>query len=77
MGSGERERRTRTKKGKERGQKKGTDNVAPHSRLGLSPPDSVPNLTRRIDARLRSHPQLADELQQIMDGIVPGTKNKV
>ena len=28
--------------------------------------DSVPNLTRRVDARLRSHPQLADELQQIM-----------
>ncbi|HKM53750.1 MAG TPA: hypothetical protein VJY33_10090 [Isosphaeraceae bacterium] len=46
-------------------------------RLGLSRADSVPNLIRRIDARLRSHPQLADELQQIVDGIVPGTKNKV
>jgi len=46
-------------------------------RLGLSRANSVPNLTRRIDPRLRSHPQLADELRRIMDSIVPGTKNKV
>jgi len=46
-------------------------------RLGLSRADRVPNLTRRIDARLRSHPQLADELQRLMDRIVPEIKNKV
>jgi putative transposase len=46
-------------------------------RLGLSRADSVPNLTRRIDARLRSHPQLADELQRIMARIGGGAKNRV
>jgi hypothetical protein len=46
-------------------------------RLGLSRADSVPNLTRRIDARLRAHPKLADELQQIMALIEAATKNQV
>src|SRR5271166_5993646 len=45
--------------------------------LGLSRADSVPDLTRRMDARLRAHPQLADELQQIMARIEPETKNQV
>ncbi len=45
--------------------------------LGLSRADSVPNLTRRMDARLRARPQLADELQQIMARIELGTKNQV
>ena len=46
-------------------------------RLGLSRADSVPNLTRRMDARLQARPQLADELQQIMARIEPETKNQV
>ena len=46
-------------------------------RLGLSRADSVPNLTRRMDARLRARPQLADEHQQIMARIEPETKNQV
>ena len=33
--------------------------------LGLTRADSVPNLTRRIDAGLRSHPRLADDLKEI------------
>ena len=45
--------------------------------LGLSRADSVPNLTRRIDARLRTHPRFAAELERIMDGTRTGTKNKV
>jgi len=45
--------------------------------LGLSRADSVPNLTRRMDARLLARPKLADELQQIMARIEPGTKNQV
>ena len=45
--------------------------------LGLSRADSVPNLTRRMDARLQARPQLADELQQIMARIEPETKNQV
>ena len=43
---------------------------APHrelaERLGLSRADSVPNLTRRLDTRLRTSPRLAEELEQIM-----------
>ena len=38
-------------------------------RLGLSRADSVPDLTRRIDARMRNQPQLADEFQRTMDRI--------
>jgi hypothetical protein len=34
--------------------------------LGLSRADSTPNLTRRLDARLRTSPGLAHELEQIM-----------
>ena len=45
--------------------------------LGLSQADSVPNLTRRIDAHLRSHPRLADDLKEIMARIGRETKNKV
>jgi hypothetical protein len=44
--------------------------------LGLSRADSVPNLTRRMDARLRARPQLADELQQIMARIEQEPKTK-
>jgi putative transposase len=47
------------------------------SMLGLSRADSVPNLTRRIDAGLRSHPQLAEELEEIMARIGRETKNKL
>ncbi len=43
----------------------------------LSRADSVPNLTRRMDARLRAPPPLADKLQQIMARIEQGTKNQV
>ena len=46
-------------------------------RLGLSRADSVPNLTRRMDARLQARSQRADELQQIMARIEPETKNQV
>jgi hypothetical protein len=35
-------------------------------RLGLSRADSVPNLTRRLDARRRTSPGLAQDLEQIM-----------
>ena len=42
----------------------GRNGVAP--RFGLSRADSVPNLTRRMDARLQARPHLADELQQIV-----------
>ena len=35
-------------------------------RLGLSRADSVPNLTRRLESRLRTSPRLAQELDQIM-----------
>ena len=43
--------------------------------LGLSRADSVPNLTLRIDAGLRSHPRLADDLKEIMARI--GRKPKI
>ena len=36
----------------------------------------MPDLTRRIVARLRTHPRFADELERIMDMAGPGTKNK-
>ncbi len=45
--------------------------------LGLSRADSVLNQARRMDSRLRARPQLADELQQIMERIEPETKNQV
>ncbi len=45
--------------------------------LGLSRADSVPNLTSRMDARLRTRPKLADEFQQTMARIEPETKNQV
>ncbi len=54
--------------------------------LGLSRADSVPNLTRGLEARLRSSPTLADELRRIsqrllsedVDGpITRKTKNQV
>ena len=45
-------------------------------RQGLSRADSVPNLTRRIDARPRTDPQLANELQRIMDRIGSKPKTK-
>jgi putative transposase len=35
-------------------------------RLGLSRADSVPNLTRRLEARLQASPSLAEELDAIM-----------
>ena len=35
------------------------------ARLGLSRADSVPNLTRKLESRLRDSPTLAEELQQI------------
>jgi len=40
--------------------------------LGLSRADSVPNLTRRIDARLEKSPQLADDLKAIMGLLAAG-----
>jgi REP element-mobilizing transposase RayT len=46
---------------------------APHralaERFGLSRADSVPNLTRRLEARLRSAPGLAEELEAIMQRV--------
>jgi putative transposase len=39
------------------------------SRLGLSGAASVPNLTRRLGARLASSPQLAADLATIMEGV--------
>jgi len=35
-------------------------------RLGLSRADSVPNLTRRLEARLKASPQLTDDLAEIL-----------
>jgi putative transposase len=40
------------------------------ARLGLSRADSVPNLTRRIEARLATSPRLAEELGQILQLLV-------
>ena len=34
--------------------------------LGLSRADSVPNLTRRLEARLKAAPQLCDDLAEIL-----------
>jgi len=34
--------------------------------LGLSRADSVPNLTRRLDARLKTSPELSDDLTEIL-----------
>lgn len=45
--------------------------------LGLSRPDSVPNLTRRIDAKIKSSPQIAQEVREILNQIQQETKNKV
>jgi putative transposase len=45
-------------------------------RFGLSRADSVPNLTRRIDARLRSSPGFARELERILRRCRRQTKNK-
>jgi hypothetical protein len=50
---------------------------APHralaERFGLSRADSVPNLTRRLEARLRSAPALAEELEAIMEQVREGS----
>jgi hypothetical protein len=35
--------------------------------LGLSRPDSVPNLTRRIETRLKASPELSDALTEILN----------
>jgi putative transposase len=47
------------------------------ARFGLSRGDSVPNLTRRALARLRSSPEFADELERILRRCRRKTKNKV
>jgi REP element-mobilizing transposase RayT len=39
--------------------------------LGLSRADSVPNLTRRLEARLKASPRLADDLSEIMKRATP------
>ena len=36
------------------------------ARLGLSRPDSVPNLTRRIETRLKASPELSNDLTEIL-----------
>jgi hypothetical protein len=41
-------------------------------RLGLSRADSVPNLTRRLETRLKNSPSLAQELEQIMAQVRAG-----
>jgi len=41
--------------------------------LGLSRADSVPNLTRRLEGRLKASPHLADELAEIMTPLVDYT----
>lgn len=47
------------------------------TRLGLSRADSVPNLTRRVEARLRVSRELAGDLERMMRNCSPKTKNKV
>jgi hypothetical protein len=42
-------------------------------RLGLSRADGVPSLTRRLDARLKSSPRLAEDLEAIMRQVRSGT----
>jgi len=44
------------------------------ARLGLSRADSVPNLTRRVEARLVVSPKLARELELITRGV--GRRNQ-
>jgi hypothetical protein len=46
------------------------------ARFGLSLADSVPNLTRRVNARLRSSPEFARELERILQQCRRKTKNK-
>jgi REP element-mobilizing transposase RayT len=46
-------------------------------RLGLSRADSVPNLTRRVDAKLGTTPAFTEELERIMERCARETKNKV
>jgi putative transposase len=50
---------------------------APHwllaERLGLSRADRVPNLTRRLAARLKTSPRLAEELDAILQRVRAGT----
>jgi putative transposase len=47
------------------------------ARFGLARADRVPNLTRRIDARLRSSPEFAHQLERILRRYRQKTKNKV
>jgi hypothetical protein len=44
--------------------------------FGLSRADSVPNLTRRAEARLRTSPELAHDIDRIIRRIEGKTKNK-
>ena len=46
-------------------------------RLGLSRADSVPNLTRRFDARMTGSPQLARDVKRITKQLFTETKIKV
>jgi chromosomal replication initiation ATPase DnaA len=45
--------------------------------FGLSRADSVPNLTRRAEARLRTSPELAHDIDRIIRRIEGKTKNNV
>lgn len=47
------------------------------ARLGLSRADSVPNLTRRFEARLRISPELTKDVELITQRLCVETKNKV
>ena len=42
-------------------------------RLGLSRADSVPNLTRRLESRLKTSPQFAEDLDAILQRVRAGT----
>jgi putative transposase len=42
-------------------------------RLGLSRADSVPNLTRRLEARLKTSPRIAEDLDAILQRVRAGT----
>jgi len=45
--------------------------------LGLSRTDSIPRLTRLVEVQIRPSPDLAGELQEIVNRLTEGTKNKV
>jgi hypothetical protein len=49
--------------------------LAPHVKLSRA--NNVPNLIRRVESRLRSHPRFSDDLNLIRALVSRGTKTKV